>query len=337
MLDDRCLMRMASRPAESVKPASDSSVDAEGRQDGFQVLRLRPEHGLRATFVPAVGMTCCSLRHNGEELLGLNLGLATYAHRGTSMGISIMHPWADRLSGWTYTACGQTIHLPISPRLHTDGSGLPVNGVQSCGRDWTVAAAGGRTTNAWLDATLPFDENPRQLEIFPFPHQLHMRAEVSADVLSIATLLEATGGIPVPVCYAIRLYLRREQAPRQSTMVLPARRRLATDELALPTSATEPRPMNAFTLGADEIQELFQLQDDRRITIATDARRLTVEPLDGFALAEVRSLRSEPHVMLETLTAAPDALNRHDFPLATPEMPYQAELRLSVDSLAPPG
>lgn len=83
-------------------------------------------------------MACCSLLHDGEEVLWKGLGLAAYAHRGTSMGISLMHPWSDRLSSWTYNACGRIVHLPVSPLLHTDGSGLPVNGVQSRGRTWML-------------------------------------------------------------------------------------------------------------------------------------------------------------------------------------------------------
>ncbi|MGA8354013.1 MAG: hypothetical protein WB698_07600 [Solirubrobacteraceae bacterium] len=94
--------------------------------------------------------------------------------------------------------------------------------------------------------------------------------------------------------------------------------------------------MNAAALGADEVQELFLCEDDRRITIASDARRVTVEPLHGFPLVEVRSLGCEPYVMFEALTAPPDALNRQDFPVAAPGEPYHAELRLSVDSLTSP-
>jgi hypothetical protein len=79
-----------------------------GSQDGFDVLRLGSQAGFEASFAPQVGMTCCSLRHRGAELVGDRYGLAAYASCGITMGMSLMHPWADRLSSWTYTVCGTT-------------------------------------------------------------------------------------------------------------------------------------------------------------------------------------------------------------------------------------
>jgi hypothetical protein len=73
---------------------------------------------------------------------------------------------------------------------------------------------------------------------------------------------------------------------------------------------------------------------DRRLTIASAARRLTIESLDGFPFAQVRARTSEPHVMVEALTAAPDALSRNRFSVATPERPYRATLRLSIADLS---
>ena len=153
-------------------------------------------------------MACCSLRHRGAELLDERFGLEAYANCGMTMGMSLMHPWADRLSSWRYTARGVTVPLPVSPLLHTDGRGLPVNGVQSSGHAWALEhteAAGG---SAWLDAALHYGADGRQLALFPFPHRVHLHAEVTwmfrADME-----IEATGGVAVPVCFGYRLYLAR--------------------------------------------------------------------------------------------------------------------------------
>jgi aldose 1-epimerase len=300
-------------------------------QGGFDVVRLRSRDALEATFAPQVGMACCSLRHGGAELLGERLGLEAYAGGGIAMGMSLMHPWANRLSSWTYTACGATVRLPVSPLLHTDRWGLPVNGVRSSGDVWVLEDGRATAESAWLEATLPFD-SPRQLDLFPFPHLLHLRAEMTGSSLCISAEVEAAGSVPVPVCFGYRVYLRREQ-PGRDTIVLPARRRVVTDQRLLPTGATEPLEMSASTLGCDELDEVFVLGADRRLTVASAARRLTVESLTGFPLAHVRTLACEPHVMVEALTAAPDALSRNLFPLATVGRPYQAALRVSADDL----
>ncbi|MGO9750038.1 MAG: hypothetical protein ACLP8S_34475 [Solirubrobacteraceae bacterium] len=316
--------------------ASVACIRTDATQDGFDLVRLgsRDALALQASFAAQVGMTCCSLRHRGVELLGERHGLTGYASCGITMGMSVMHPWANRLSSWKYTACGATVRLPVSPLLHTDRWGLPINGVQSCGRAWVLEDSGAVGESASLDATLPFDSDPRQLELFPFPHRLHLRAEVTGRCLCISTEIQATGGVPVPACLGYRLYLRREQPRADATIVLPARQRVVTDERLLPTGATEQLEMSASTLGVDDLHEVFVLGADRRLTIASDARRLTLEPLTGFRLAQVRTIASEPHVMVEALTAAPDALTRDLFAVATPGRPYRAALRLSIDDIS---
>jgi aldose 1-epimerase len=330
----------ATTPTATLAPPSDTQAPVAAAHTetlqggGFDVVRLSCPSSLEATFAPQVGLTCCSLRHGGTELLGQRFGLAAYASDGTTMGMSLMHPWADRLSSWTYTAGAATVRLPISPLLHTDRFGLPVNGVQACGNAWATTNTGAKDGSAWLEATLPFDRDARMLELFPFPHRVHLRAELAGNALCITSLVEATGGVSVPVCFGFRLYLRRGSLPGETTMVLPARRQLVTDERLFPSGATEPREMSASSLGEDETDEVFVLGADRRLTFASEQRRVTFEALDGFRLAQVRSVASEPHVMVEALTAAPDALSHGGFAVASPGHPYRAQLRVSVDELS---
>lgn len=305
-------------------------VRADAEAEGYDVVRLSSPDGLEAAFAPQVGMTCCSLRHGGVELVGERYGLTAYAGGGVTMGMSLMHPWADRLSSWSYTACGTTVRLPMSPLLHTDHWGLPVNGVHPSSHAWVMEQNGAAGGSAWLDAALPFDR-PRQLELFPFPHRLSLHVEVTGCSLCIDVEVEATGQVVVPVCFGYRAYLRREAG---ATIVLPARRRIVTDERLLPTGATEAAHMRACTVGVDELCEVSSLGADRRLTIASGTRRLTIEPLSGFPAAHVRAVAREPHVMVEALTALPDALRHDRFPVASPGQPYRAALRLSVDELS---
>jgi hypothetical protein len=53
---------------------------------------------LEATFIPGAGMLGCSPRHRGEELLGEGGGLEAYVAQRKTMGIPLLHPWANRLS-----------------------------------------------------------------------------------------------------------------------------------------------------------------------------------------------------------------------------------------------
>lgn len=294
----------------------------------FELVTLRSQGGLEASFAPRVGMACCSLRHDGVELLGERYGLAAYDSCGITMGLSLMHPWTNRLSAWRYTAAGTTVRLPVSPLLHTDRWGLPVNGVQSRGHAWQVQDSGADARSAWLEATLRFDRDRRQLALFPFPHRLHLRVDVADTAMTIATEIEATGGVPVPICFGYRLYVRRDLG--STTIALPQRRRIATDARLLPTGASEPRTPETRALDDGEVRELFELGRRRRLTVEAGSRHLTLESLAGFPLAQVRTAADEPHVMLEAMTAEPDALSHGAFPVATAGRPYRAALRVSA-------
>ena len=78
----------------------------------LETVTLRdPVANVSATFAPGAGMVCCSLRHEGEELLAQNDGLDAYARTGATMGIPLLHPWANRLDGWAYEALGVDLDL----------------------------------------------------------------------------------------------------------------------------------------------------------------------------------------------------------------------------------
>ena len=69
---------------------------------------------LTASFDPAAGMVGTSLADDGVELLGrgkTGRGLDQYRRDGEFFGLPIMHPWANRLGSWEYTAEGATVTL----------------------------------------------------------------------------------------------------------------------------------------------------------------------------------------------------------------------------------
>ena len=56
-------------------------------------------------------MVCCSLKHEGIELLKLRNGVEAYAEAGKTMGIPLLYPWANRLDRFGYAAAGKTVSL----------------------------------------------------------------------------------------------------------------------------------------------------------------------------------------------------------------------------------
>jgi aldose 1-epimerase len=47
-----------------------------------------------------------------------------------TMGIPLLHPWANRLGGFRYRVAGKDVVLPRGENLiPLDGAGLPIHGV----------------------------------------------------------------------------------------------------------------------------------------------------------------------------------------------------------------
>src|SRR5436305_10965343 len=148
---------------------------AEATLDGHAVRVLRSPDGLEASFAPGLGMVGCSLRHHGEELLGQRDGLAGYAESGSTFGIPLLHPWANRLDGLSYEVDGDVVRLdPDRTPVKLDENGLPIHGLATASPHWELTGADATAEAATLSARLLFGEPPDLLAGFPFPRELRL-------------------------------------------------------------------------------------------------------------------------------------------------------------------
>jgi aldose 1-epimerase len=232
-----------------------------------QFTRRRQFHGCRAvalqagqleaTFVPERGMIGVSLRHAGDELLDRGRGLREYAKRGAVMGIPFLHPWANRLAGFSYSLHGRDVRLPSGPPLvHCDEHGLPIHGLLAASRHWQVVVLDADGHRARVHAALDFGAHAKLMAAFPFRHQVVLEAALTPTRLTITTRILVTGGAPVPISFGFHPYLRLPGSDRAGWHVaLPARRRLLVDDRGLPTGETE-----------DQTATEFKLADRRHVT-----------------------------------------------------------------------
>src|SRR4051794_19667136 len=187
----------------------------ETTHEGYPALALRSPDGLEATYAPTVGMVGCSLRHDGDELLGQRGGLARYEATGSTFGIPLLHPWANRLAGFAYEAARKRVELDRdSPLLHLDPNGLPIHGALAASPHWRVTERTAEPSEARLSATLDFGSRPELLELFPFPHELRMDVRLARDTLRVDTTLRPTADSAVPVAFGYHPYLRLPDVPR---------------------------------------------------------------------------------------------------------------------------
>ena len=77
---------------------------------------------LQAVFLPRAGMLGASLRHKGMEILGRVQDLEAAAAKGSSVGVPLLHPWANRLAGLRYRAAKHEVTSIRGTRFCTSTS-----------------------------------------------------------------------------------------------------------------------------------------------------------------------------------------------------------------------
>jgi aldose 1-epimerase len=266
---------------------------------------------LEAIVIPSAGMVVASLRLRGDELLGRADSLAAWVVGGHTMGIPLLHPWANRLAGTHYAIDGRPVEIdPESPLLHRDANGLPIHGLLAASRAWKAVTPVANEARARLSAVLDAGDVPGMLEAFPFPHRLELALELRPETLSISTTLIATGGVAVPVAFGWHPYLQLPRAPRSEwELELPAMRALELDELMLPTGEQHPFDGLRAPLGATTFDDAFgAVEPGAGFAIRARGRGIVVSFDEGYPCGQVFAPSSQDVVALEPMTAPANAL-----------------------------
>jgi aldose 1-epimerase len=259
---------------------------------------------LEASFLPDRGMLGVSLRHRGEELLRRLENLEAAAAKGSTAGIPLLYPWANRLASARYHAAGRDVTFDsASPLLHCDERGLPIHGVKWASLVWTVTEAKLDRLAARLDWT-----RPELLAVFPFRHKVEMAATLTADSLVIATTILADES--VPVSFGFHPYFGIPGRPRGGwRLELPAMRKLLLDDRGIPTG--EEEAFNRFDqpIGELNLDAGFRVLDESpKFSLSGGGRRITVEFLENYRYAQVYAPEDKSFVAIEPMTAPTSAL-----------------------------
>jgi len=275
---------------------------------------------VEVTFAPALGMLACSLRRDGRELLGQRKGLEGYERSGSTMGVPLLHPWANRLGGFAYSFAGRDVELdPDSPDVKLEEHGLPIHGLLGALRHWKVVADGDQRLvgGARLDG----------LEGFPFPHRIEVEAALEERTLRITTTLTATGDGPLPVCFGYHPYLAPPGPQRAEWDIdAPVREHLVLDESKVPTGEREPAEPIRGALGERTFDDAYTVDPAGATFRAQD---VVVAFEQGYPYAQIFAPPDDDVICFEPMTAPADAL-RHDPPAVAPGESYVARFSISV-------
>jgi galactose mutarotase-like enzyme len=327
-------------------------MSARAQVEGFDAVAIGSPDRLQATFVPAAGMVCCSLRHRGTELLAQRDGVRAYAEKGTTMGIPLLYPWANRLAAPRYPGPHGEVQLDLdSPLLKLDVGGLPIHGAIAGELPWELLEA--PKDGERLRARLHW-ERPDLLAIFPFRHTLELEARVEGEAtLAVRTSVhpdpdpagaagEDAASAPVPISFGYHPYLSLPGGDRADWQVeLPVRRRLLLDERMIPTGESEPVERHRFILAdGDWDDSLAELLDPPTFYVAdsraaagpdTGTSRIVVELREGYSHAQLYAPVEASFVCFEPMTAPTNALiSREDLRAVAPGASFSATFAISV-------
>lgn len=300
---------------------------------GFPALRLASPEELAATYVPVAGMICCSLTHRGDELLGQRQGLKHYAATGSTMGIPLLHPWANRLSRLGYEIKGQQVEFPPdSPLLHLDANKLPMHGLVGGCPDWQVMEQTADQDAARLTARLDLSTRPDFLALFPFPHCLELKIVLQKTTLTVSTTVRPAADVAVPIAFGFHPYLTLPGVPRQAWEIdLPARRQLILNEKALPTGETAPSPAYTGALGSRTFDDLYEIAPQPRFRLRGPQRTVTVSFGEGYRFAQIYAPAEAEVICFEPMTAPINPFDSGNFVWAQPGSPFTATFEISVE------
>jgi aldose 1-epimerase len=248
---------------------------------------------LEADVVPETGMVVASLRRDGRELLALRGGLEAYRERGSTFGVPLLYPFANRLSA----VRSERIDAAAA---RTD-DGLPIHGLPAARGPWLVQEADETHVRAVLDWDDP---------AFPPAHQVEVTHALSAAGLTVTTRIIGRG---VPVAFGWHPYLAIDRA---STVVsIPVTVRHLLDERGLPTGETEDVEPFAGVLGDRTYDDLFDAPP-----LGTAFRAGDVELVfeAGAPYAQVFAPPGQPLIAFEPMTAPTNALITGDHLGASP-------------------
>ncbi len=302
----------------------------------YEITISDPDGGLEATFVPDLGMIGSSLRHQGEELLYQHDGLQAYADRGSTFAVPLLHPWANRLSDWSFELGGQEIRLDEDSSLinRDAATGTAIHGLLAASPHWQPTDAD-RTT---LTAELDFGAVPEYLAVFPFPHRLRYSAEISGETLTVTLTVIAEAETAVPVSFGFHPYLTLPGSDRRGWQVeIPVARQTLVDDRMIPTGKTvtiAPGALDGvlgeriFDTGYDQLLDT----PEPTFVVADDRRRLALTHVKGYPISQVYAPEGSQFICFEPMTAPVDALiSGIGLHWVQPGQEFEAIFTVSVD------
>ena len=287
-------------------------------------LELRSDD-LSAVVVGGPYLTVVSLRRAGRELLVEPAMLpAGYRVHGARAGITLLHPWANRLGPEPVSVAGRSLIFDAhDDTVARDPNGLPIHGLASRG-GWSLSVNSASSCHAWTNAPA--------VEAFPFAHRVEVTFELHAGShLAVETTVTAADEAEVPVAFGWHPYFRLDQISA-ARLTLPDHERLELNPLGLPTGSHQHAAPGEMPLGVEPLDAAYTgIADGAQLALTEPGVTIDVIHETGFDSAQVFAPLDAPVVSLEPMTAPTNALGSgQGLKFAQAGRPYLARFTIRV-------
>ena len=255
-------------------------------------------------------MVGCSLRHRGEELLGSARRAGTYVAERSTMGIPLLHPWANRVARRHFRTAGREVDLSAHPELDSlDPNGLPIHGLLAAAGGWSVEQHEDTPEGPRLAAKFDFAAHEELMSVFPFPHQVRIEAGIADHTLTIATTVDASGDVAVPIAFGYHPYFRLPGVERSDWIVeIPVSERVVLDSEQLPTGRARGRRRALPGRSGDGRSTTGSWHRSEPFALEGGGRRIEVSFDRGYPYAQVYAPDDDDVIAFEPMTAPTNAL-----------------------------
>lgn len=245
------------------------------------------------------------------------------------MGIPLLHPWANRLSGWSYEVDGRRVELARgSAQVRPDEHGLPMRGLLHGETSWVVT----ERTETELRAGYDFGADSRRMRLFPFAHVLAVHAILGPVGLQITTTLTPTGDAAVPVAFGCHPYLRPPGVLRSAWGIeSDVSEQLILDRSSVPTGEVRSQRVASGALGDRTLDHGYQSATGAWLRVRAGSRTIDIRLLDGYTHAQLFAPGNEDVIAFEPMTAPADALRSgNGLRTVAPGATFSASFRIDV-------
>ena len=309
-------------------------TSADPDEPRFERVTLASDDGVEAAFLPAAGMVGVSLTLDGVELLASRHGLEGYLEHGSTFGIPLLAPWANRLGAPSQQVDVTRWQVEAgAPGVHLDSFGQPIHGLVPGSITWVTRAVVADDDSARLGATWSFaPDNPR-FASFPFPFDLDLEVVLAGRTLRITSTLSATTDVAVPVAFGWHPWFEFPDVPREQWDVsVPFRRSAVLGDTQIPTGEVRPVEARSGSLGSVVLDDVYVDADGAEVGVRAGDRGVTVRYVSGYPVGVVFAPAEAEVICVEPMTAPTDPFAGR-FPLAEARRgaPYTAVFEIVAE------